>query len=154
MYQLSHKDDLLNKPAVTNVTKVHYYNTTCYYTSKDGFLDEDHVNKSNIFEYWVPAGNYYEIVYPCVRSEGNGSGISAGDSPYEWETPWEPPVESYETMNLSDPNATFSPSEVEARAEQRHKDIVNENVAVGLMFASKAITQLIANPFIGPLTNR
>ena len=37
---------------------------------------------------------------------------------------------------------------------KRHKDIVNENVAVGLMFASKAIMQLIANPFVGPLTNR
>lgn len=37
---------------------------------------------------------------------------------------------------------------------KRHKDIVNENVAVGLMFASKALMQLIANPFVGPLTNR
>ena len=28
------------------------------------------------------------------------------------------------------------------------------NAKVGLMFASKPIVQLIANPFIGPLTNR
>ena len=42
----------------------------------------------------------------------------------------------------------------ERRRRDRHKDIVNENVAVGLMFASKAIVQLITNPFIGPLTNR
>jgi DHA1 family solute carrier family 18 vesicular amine transporter 1/2 len=28
------------------------------------------------------------------------------------------------------------------------------NTKVGLMFASKPIVQLIANPFIGPLTNR
>ncbi|XP_067657388.1 synaptic vesicular amine transporter-like [Haliotis asinina] len=35
-----------------------------------------------------------------------------------------------------------------------HKAFANENVQVGLMFASKAIMQLITNPFIGPLTNR
>ena len=36
----------------------------------------------------------------------------------------------------------------------RHAELVNENVEVGLMFASKAVVQLITNPFIGPLTNR
>ncbi|XP_055023238.1 LOW QUALITY PROTEIN: chromaffin granule amine transporter [Misgurnus anguillicaudatus] len=30
----------------------------------------------------------------------------------------------------------------------------DENVRVGLMFASKAVVQLIVNPFVGPLTNR
>ncbi|KAJ7305114.1 hypothetical protein JRQ81_010968 [Phrynocephalus forsythii] len=30
----------------------------------------------------------------------------------------------------------------------------NENIRVGLLFASKAVMQLIANPFVGPLTNR
>jgi len=39
-------------------------------------------------------------------------------------------------------------------AEERHRDIMNENMVVGLMFASKAITQLITNPFVGPITNR
>jgi len=38
--------------------------------------------------------------------------------------------------------------------EDRHRDIVNENIVVGLMFASKAILQLITNPFVGPITNR
>lgn len=32
--------------------------------------------------------------------------------------------------------------------------LLNENVRVGLLFASKATVQLITNPFIGPLTNR
>ncbi|XP_052101406.1 synaptic vesicular amine transporter-like [Mytilus californianus] len=36
----------------------------------------------------------------------------------------------------------------------RKAELGNENVKVGLMFASKAIVQLITNPFIGPLTNR
>ncbi len=38
--------------------------------------------------------------------------------------------------------------------DDRHRDILNENVAIGMMFASKAATQLITTPFIGPLTNR
>lgn len=32
--------------------------------------------------------------------------------------------------------------------------LTKENVRVGLMFASKAFMQLLANPFVGPLTNR
>ena len=28
------------------------------------------------------------------------------------------------------------------------------DLQVGLMFASKAVVQLVANPFVGPLTNR
>ena len=56
-------------------------------------------------------------------------------------------------FNETLPNVTVTESPWEWRA-RRHEDIVNENVAVGLMFASKAIMQLIANPFVGPLTNR
>ncbi|CAL8082082.1 unnamed protein product [Orchesella dallaii] len=36
----------------------------------------------------------------------------------------------------------------------KHKDLADENVEVGVMFASKAFVQLLANPFVGPLTNR
>nr|XP_025978148.1 chromaffin granule amine transporter isoform X2 [Dromaius novaehollandiae] len=32
--------------------------------------------------------------------------------------------------------------------------LTNENVRVGLLFASKALIQLVVNPFVGPLTNR
>uniref|UniRef100_A0A673BEY5 Solute carrier family 18 member 2 n=1 Tax=Sphaeramia orbicularis TaxID=375764 RepID=A0A673BEY5_9TELE len=32
--------------------------------------------------------------------------------------------------------------------------LVNENIKVGMLFASKAAVQVITNPFIGPLTNR
>ena len=38
--------------------------------------------------------------------------------------------------------------------KDRHRDIMHENMVVGLMFASKSITQLITNPFVGSLTNR
>lgn len=34
------------------------------------------------------------------------------------------------------------------------EQLLNENVKVGLLFASKATVQLLTNPFIGPLTNR
>ncbi|XP_069140414.1 synaptic vesicular amine transporter-like [Argopecten irradians] len=36
----------------------------------------------------------------------------------------------------------------------RHVELANENVKVGLLFASKALVQLLFNPFVGSLTNR
>lgn len=36
----------------------------------------------------------------------------------------------------------------------RHATLAEENVYVGLMFGSKALVQLIANPWVGPLTNK
>merc|ERR1719273_2632200 len=42
----------------------------------------------------------------------------------------------------------------EAEKRRKHKELVHENVEVGVMFASKAVVQLITNPFVGPLTNR
>ncbi|KAG8183795.1 hypothetical protein JTE90_002947 [Oedothorax gibbosus] len=38
--------------------------------------------------------------------------------------------------------------------ELRHHELIEENVEVGIMFASKPIVQAITNPFIGPLTNK
>ncbi|KAL3097444.1 hypothetical protein niasHS_003892 [Heterodera schachtii] len=37
---------------------------------------------------------------------------------------------------------------------ERHQALTEENVHVGLMFGSKALVQLLANPLIGPLTNK
>jgi len=37
--------------------------------------------------------------------------------------------------------------------EKKAKELVEENLEVGVMFASKAFVQLIANPFVGRLTN-
>ena len=47
---------------------------------------------------------------------------------------------------------TLSPEQ--ARMKHRHKDLVEETVAVGIMFASKAFVQLLANPIVGPLTHK
>uniref|UniRef100_A0AC35U5Z4 MFS domain-containing protein n=1 Tax=Rhabditophanes sp. KR3021 TaxID=114890 RepID=A0AC35U5Z4_9BILA len=38
--------------------------------------------------------------------------------------------------------------------EIRHKTLSEENIQVGLMFGSKALVQLLANPYVGPLTNK
>ncbi|XP_037918023.1 synaptic vesicular amine transporter isoform X2 [Hermetia illucens] len=38
--------------------------------------------------------------------------------------------------------------------QERHKELVGETVEVGLMFASKAFVQLLANPIVGPLTHK
>lgn len=48
--------------------------------------------------------------------------------------------------------STIDPAIVER--ERRHKDLVQETVAVGIMFASKAFVQLLANPVVGPLTHK
>lgn len=40
------------------------------------------------------------------------------------------------------------------KERERHEALTEENVHVGFMFGSKALVQLIANPLIGPLTNK
>ncbi|XP_048863621.1 synaptic vesicular amine transporter [Brienomyrus brachyistius] len=45
-------------------------------------------------------------------------------------------------------------NDTEENCHRDDKTLLNENVKVGLLFASKATVQLITNPFIGPLTNR
>ena len=36
----------------------------------------------------------------------------------------------------------------------KHNELIQENVEVGILLASKPLIQLLANPFVGPLTNR
>lgn len=38
--------------------------------------------------------------------------------------------------------------------QRRHETLSEENVHVGLMFGSKAMIQLLVNPFVGPWTNK
>lgn len=58
-------------------------------------------------------------------------------------------------------NATIRSAELATESPQNSSAcpgattlLTNENIKVGMMFASKATVQLITNPFIGPLTNR
>lgn len=41
-----------------------------------------------------------------------------------------------------------------AEREVRHRELVDETAEVGIMFASKAFVQLLANPIVGPLTHK
>uniref|UniRef100_A0A7E4VGT4 MFS domain-containing protein n=1 Tax=Panagrellus redivivus TaxID=6233 RepID=A0A7E4VGT4_PANRE len=50
---------------------------------------------------------------------------------------------------------SLTEAEIIQQAKQhRHDTLSEENVHVGLMFGSKALVQLITNPFIGPVTNK
>ncbi|XP_013930510.1 PREDICTED: chromaffin granule amine transporter [Thamnophis sirtalis] len=69
-------------------------------------------------------------------------------------------VSSYDTLasaNGSQEGTVASPFPMDAlnhSCTDGTDSLSNENVRVGLLFASKALMQLIANPFVGPLTNR
>ncbi|XP_071051011.1 synaptic vesicular amine transporter isoform X2 [Onthophagus taurus] len=61
--------------------------------------------------------------------------------------------------NFNDTLATIEPTvnasvQLERDRQLRHQDLVEETVDVGMMLASKAFVQLIANPFVGPLTHK
>ncbi|XP_011166113.1 synaptic vesicular amine transporter [Solenopsis invicta] len=57
-------------------------------------------------------------------------------------------------MNLSEITAANLTSPESKEKEQRHRELLEETVAVGMMFASKAFVQLLANPIVGPLTHK
>jgi hypothetical protein len=47
-----------------------------------------------------------------------------------------------------------TPAPTKKPRRSKHDELTDETVEVGVMFASKAFVQLMANPFVGPLTNR
>lgn len=59
----------------------------------------------------------------------------------------------YESMDESELTPEQR-AQMELEKKRKHDDLMHENVEVGVMFASKAVVQLITNPFVGPLTNR
>ncbi|XP_069363735.1 synaptic vesicular amine transporter isoform X1 [Maniola hyperantus] len=73
----------------------------------------------------------------------------------ELTTPAPPPTPYCPCLNRTSPVAdNYTQLNLTSKREERHKELIHETVAVGIMFASKAIVQLIANPFVGPLTHR
>ncbi|EFN79390.1 synaptic vesicular amine transporter [Harpegnathos saltator] len=56
-------------------------------------------------------------------------------------------------IDLETTTANLTLSEIKKK-EQRHRELLEETVAVGMMFASKAFVQLLANPIVGPLTHK
>lgn len=63
-------------------------------------------------------------------------------------------VASNATIGSADLVPATQPPQNSSACAEATTLLTNENVKVGLMFASKATVQLITNPFIGPLTNR
>ncbi|KAM6930940.1 chromaffin granule amine transporter [Xenentodon cancila] len=59
-----------------------------------------------------------------------------------------------QTSPTTELNANKTANVTESSCLQDSVFLEEENVRVGLLFASKALVQLLVNPFIGPLTNR
>ncbi|KAK5907964.1 hypothetical protein CgunFtcFv8_016062 [Champsocephalus gunnari] len=90
--------------------------------------------KNHTLTQQAPAGAFHSIVSlydNMVRTAGPNTTVSSTDPPPAPELP----------QNSSE-------------CPQSSSRLLNENVKVGLLFASKATVQLLVNPFIGPLTNR
>ncbi|KAF9416651.1 hypothetical protein HW555_006081 [Spodoptera exigua] len=66
-------------------------------------------------------------------------------------TPYCPCMQPNITSILQNDTQTLN---LTAQREERHQELIHETVAVGVMFASKALVQLLANPFVGPLTHK
>uniref|UniRef100_A0A4W5ND98 Solute carrier family 18 member 2 n=1 Tax=Hucho hucho TaxID=62062 RepID=A0A4W5ND98_9TELE len=65
------------------------------------------------------------------------------------------PIPLGQTQAVSPSTSAVTPhNSTEPDCPKADDQLLNENVKVGLLFASKATVQLITNPFIGPLTNR
>jgi len=79
------------------------------------------------------------------------------DADYDPAAPIEELLDENDQNSSNDYEEKMSQREKERLEEEKrrkHKELVHENVEVGVMFASKAVVQLIANPFVGPLTNK
>ncbi|XP_059194233.1 chromaffin granule amine transporter isoform X1 [Centropristis striata] len=68
------------------------------------------------------------------------------------------PTPNTESTDQSSPATDLHPNETTVGGDstclQDSAFLEQENVRVGLLFASKALVQLLINPFVGPLTNR
>ncbi|KAG7298521.1 hypothetical protein JYU34_018160 [Plutella xylostella] len=73
-------------------------------------------------------------------------------TPAPLPTPYCPCLEKNQTDVLE--NATRAHLNLSVEREERHQELIHETVEVGVMFASKALVQLLANPFVGPLTHK
>ncbi|XP_053623273.1 synaptic vesicular amine transporter [Plodia interpunctella] len=89
----------------------------------------------------------YDIRHPDAPLSLSLDEITAAPPP---PTPYCPCLERNTTLAVE--NVTHV--NITAEKEYRHKELIQETVAVGVMFASKAIVQLLANPFVGPLTHK
>lgn len=93
-----------------------------------------------------------EYLYEIRHQHDNLTTVAMGQSttPYPMSEWSEDPDYSREPhMEVSTVKTTTL-----SAIQKKHKELIEENMEVGMMFASKAFVQLLANPFVGPLTNK
>ncbi|KAG6800761.1 synaptic vesicular amine transporter isoform X3 [Apis mellifera caucasica] len=76
------------------------------------------------------------------------------ESQLEFLYPSTPSTVESTTGLLGTTSSSETGSTAESEEKQRHRELLQETVAVGIMFASKAFVQLLANPIVGPLTHK
>ncbi|XP_049711185.1 synaptic vesicular amine transporter [Elephas maximus indicus] len=107
----------------------HEKNATEIQTAKPGFTASTMGSFQNIFSYYDNS----------TMVTGNATG-----------NPQLGQLHKTTTQHMVVTNTSTTPSD----CPREDKDLLNENVQVGLLFASKATVQLLTNPFVGLLTNR
>ncbi|XP_019616876.1 PREDICTED: synaptic vesicular amine transporter-like isoform X1 [Branchiostoma belcheri] len=77
------------------------------------------------------------------------------ENPEYWQPTeyWAPTGISYPSSQTTQKSPTKNPQDTYHEVPT-NQDLVDENLPVGILFASKATIQLIVNPFVGPMTNR
>lgn len=106
----------------------HEKNTTEIQTAKPGLTASTSDSFQSIFSYY------------------DNTTIVTGNSTQALRGGLLPPATTQRAVTNTSTGPSDCPSE--------DKDLLNENVQVGLLFASKATVQLLTNPFVGMLTNR
>ena len=127
--KLENPFEVVKVPRQTNNTS--NYTTVCYFTNGTSAPeDEDFSTTESPFQ-------------QVVKHYGKSYGSTPSPQRYCYN------------VTVAHSNVTTTPAMDEITLEtQRHAELANENVKVGLMFASKAFVQLFTNPFVGSLTNR
>lgn len=112
----------------------HEKNTTEIQTTKPALTASTLGSIQGIFSYYDNS-----TILFTGNSTGNATGGFPGEQPYK---------------TIATQHMVTNTSTVPSDCPSEDKDLLNENVQVGLLFASKATVQLLTNPFIGLLTNR
>lgn len=129
LYTIRHQNDRFTTPPSARRTTT----TTTTLQTPYGFNDTDYMGPDAPLDYIISKNGEEEYDDPPTYSSDE--------------------YNDYESMEESE----LTPAQKVAMAaekERKHKELVHENIEVGVMFASKAVVQLITNPFVGPLTNR
>lgn len=131
LYLTQNKEILVNdtRQVLVNVTEPAVIETICYNVTKNRDLNE--TEREGFVKYFKQLAKTY---VPPTPQSYMCENITVAPQGY---------TESYVTES----NVVYVP-------QTRHQFLRHATVVVGLMFASKAVVQLITNPFLGPITNR